>query len=407
MSKLALFGGKPVRKTPFHSWPVYGLEEEQNLIKVLQKSSWGVGKRTGVINEFEEKFAAYHDATSAVACTNCTQAIEIALSASGVRAGDEVIVPAYTFIATASAPARIGAVPIFADINRDTLLIDPESVESLITPRTKAIIPVHFSGHLADVKTLRGIADKYGLALIEDAAQAHGARRDGFGPGFYGPATFSFQYSKNMTAGEGGIIISNDSSFIEKCWEHIWHGRKKGGLWYQHFETTSNYRMTEWSAAVLLAQLERLPKQNRRRMDNANYLADLLKKDGFILPAAVDVHVEVHSRLLFLMKLNKAVFNNVPQSRVVEALAAEGLPIMPGYSFPVYKNPAFQDGNWGLKGLPHNYDYTKVNLPGVEAACLDTVWFIHNVLLGEKEDMDDIAAGIKKVGENAKELEVA
>jgi len=397
MSKLALFGGTPVRTDPFHVWPIYEEQEEINLINVLHKSKWGVGKRTGVINEFEEKFAAYHKASSAVACTNCTQAIEIALSVSGVEPYDEVIVPAYTFIATASAPARIGATPVFADIDKDTLVMDPASVESVITSKTKAILPVHFSGHFADMRELGRIADKHGLAIVEDAAQAHGAKWDRIDPGAYGPATFSFQYSKNMTAGEGGIIISKDDAFIEKCWEHIWHGRKKGGLWYQHFETTSNYRMTEWSAAVLLAQLDRLTEQNNRRMDNANLLTELLNEDGFMIPTTVDSRTEIHPRHLFLMQLNRNLFKDIPKDRISEALVAEGIPVMPGYKFPLYKNPAFQEREWPV-------NYKDIHLPVVEAACEDTMWLIHHVLLGDKKDMYDIAMGIRKIAKNIKEL---
>lgn len=404
MSKLALFGGEPVRTKPFHSWPVYGEEESSNLNNVLKKSKWGVGKRTGVINEFENNFAEYHGVKSAVACTNCTQALEISLSCSEIEAGDEVIVPAYSFVATASAPAKIGAVPVFADIDKESLLIDIDSVERVITNKTRAIIPVHFAGQMADMLRIKELADKYGLAVIEDSAQAHGARRGGMCPGTLNPATFSFQYSKNMTAGEGGIIVGNNEEFIDKCWEHIWHGRKKGGLWYEHFETTSNYRMTEWSAAVLLAQLGRLKEQTKRRMENAEYLSNLLNLDGFLIPASVCGDVEVHSCHLFLMRINRDLFPEVSKTRLVEALAAEGLPIMPGYRFPLYRNPAFQNGNWGIPGVHKSVDYRNVYLPGVERACEDTVWFIHNVLLGEKEDMEDIASGIRKVFESINEL---
>lgn len=404
MSKLAIIGGDPVREAPFHGWPIYGVEEEENLLRTLKTNKWQVGKRTGIINEFEEAFAAYHEASVAVACTNCTQALEIALSVSGVKAFDEVIVPAYTFIATASAVAKIGAVPVFADINPDTLLIDPASIEKLITTKTKAIVPVHFAGQMADLKRISDIATKYGLVLVEDAAQAHGAKRSGRYPGFCGPATFSFQYSKNMTAGEGGIIISKDSSFIEKCWEYIWHGRKKGGLWFEHFETTSNYRITEWSAAVLLAQLGRLSDQNKRRAENAAYLSEDLRKDGFLLPCAVDDEIEVHARHLFPMRINRDVFDDVSKERLVGVLSSEGMPIVSGYMFPLYKNPAFQKGRWGIRGLDYSSTYTEINLPQTEKVCLDVVWIVHNVLLGTKEDMDDIVKGIRKVAEHVDEL---
>lgn len=403
MSELAILGGEPLRKTPFHGWPIYGQEEERALLDVLQKSKWGIGKRTGVINEFEEQFASYHNAKSAVACTNCTQALEIILSVLGIGIGDEVIVPSYTFIATASAVTRVGATPVFADIDKNTFLIDSLSIESLISPKTKAIICVLFSGHFPDMHKIKEIAEDNDLFIIEDAAQAHGARWDGYSPGCFGPAAFSFQYSKNMTAGEGGIIISQDSSFIERCWEHIWHGRKKGGLWYEHFETTSNFRITEWSAAVLLAQLKRLTEQNNLRMNNAQYLTELLKKNGLVFPAQIDPRTEVHPRHLFLMRINTDAFRDIPKDNIAKALNAEGIPVVPGYKFPLYKNPAFQNANYGLKNLEKK-TYKDTRSPNAELVCSDSLWLIHNILLGSKEDMEYIANGFLKLQKNIEDL---
>lgn len=403
MSTLALLGGQPIRTQPFARWPIYGKEEEEYLIQCLHENRWAVGKRTGIINQFEEKFAAYHQAKKSVACTNCTQALEILLAVHGIEPNDEVIVPAYTFIATASAVAKVGAHPIFADINPDTLLIDPRSVEALITDRTRAIIAVHFAGQFADMEALSRIARSHNLTLIEDSAQAHGAKWKGVYPGHYAPAAFSFQYSKNMTAGEGGIIISNNETLIEKCWKYIWHGRKKGGLWYEHFETTSNYRLTEWSAAVLLAQLERLESQNQKRMVNANYLTESLNQDHYLFPCLVDSRVEIHPRHLFPMRINRDIFGSIPKETLVKALAAEGLPIMPGYKFPLYKNPAFQNGKYGLPGSQKK-DYTDICLHSTEEACKNTIWIIHHTLLGTIQDMNDIVSGIQKVALNVREL---
>lgn len=405
-NQLAFFGGSPVRKTPFHGWPVYGEEEEKNIKEVLQATKWGIGKRTGVIERFEKDFAAYHQIENAVACTNCTQALEVSLLAAGVKAFDEVILPAYTFIATATAVAKIGAIPIFADIQPETLLIDPAKVEKLITPKTKAILPVHFAGQMVDLEALEVIVNQRNLKIIEDAAQAHGAKRGGSFPGNYGPACFSFQYSKNMTAGEGGIILSKDKDFIDRCWEIIWHGRKKGGLWYEHFETTSNYRITEWSAAVLLAQLTRLSVQTKHREENAKYLTELLLADNVFLPTFVDPKVQVHSRHLFPLRINRQIWGDISKQKIVDVLNAEGIPVLPGYKFPLYRNPAFQNGNWGINGINKNQSYKDLFLEGAEIACQDTIWLIHNILLGTREDMFDISFAINKLKDNISQLYV-
>lgn len=403
MSKLALFGGSPLRTSKFHGWPVYKEEEEASILKVLHANKTGLGKRTGVLDEFEKKFSEFHQAPFAIACTNCTQALEIMLAAYDIGPGDEVILPAYTFIATASCVTKVGATPVFADINYKTLLIDLDKLEELVTPNTKAIIAVHFAGQFVDMERVMAFAAKHGLKVIEDSAQAHGARWKDKSPGFYAPATFSFQYSKNMTAGEGGIIISHDEGFINKCWEQVWHGRKKGGLWYEHFETTSNYRMTEWSAAILLPQLDRLAGQNKTRMENAHCLERLLEEKSYVFSTETDSRVQVHPRHLFPIQINRNLLGDIPKARLVEALLAEGIPVLPGYKFPLYKNPAFQNGNWGNKRIEKK-DYRNLILSSSENACSDTVWLIHNTLLGTEEDMKDINSAVTKVCENLDEL---
>ncbi len=409
---LALLGGSPVTKKEFASWPQYGKEEEKQLLQVLYKTKFGIGKRVGKIQEFEEKFAAEHEARYAAACTNCTHALEIMLSVCGAGAGDEVIVPSYTFIATASAVTRIGAVPVFADIDLNTYTMDVKKLEPLVTKRTKAIVPVHFAGHFSDMHGINKIARKYKLAVIEDAAQAHGGKWDGHFAGHYGAgAGFSFQYSKNMTAGEGGIIVTNDKEFYERCWSTIWHGRKKGGLWYEHFQATSNFRMTEWQAAVLLAQLKKLKAQTRRRMENAAFLDDELKNVAEIRVAGGDGKMDVHPRHLYIIRFLEAHFKNIPKDKIVKALNAEGIPALSGYAFPLYKTPAFQNNQFGIKNCqlnkkiyPKNISYKKTFHPSAEKACRESVWLLHPALLGTKKDMKHIADAFKKVVKHRSDL---
>ncbi len=409
MELLAISGGKPVRQKEFTKWPIYDKREEENLIGVLYKSKWGIGKRTGVINEFEEKFSGYHNRRFGISNTNCSHSLEIVLAANGIGAGDEVIVPSYTFIATASAVCQVGAVPIFTDVNASDYCLNPDSVESLISDKTRAIIAVHFAGHFADMLRLSEIAKKNNLLLIEDAAQAHGAKWNGDFPGKMSvAATFSFQYSKNMTAGEGGIILTDSNQLADAYWEYIWHGRKKQGLWYEHFRTSSNYRMTEWQAAVLLAQLEKLPEQNRIRDLNGRFLDEELAKISGVEPLRVDPLTNIHPRHLYIFKLTD---KEIPKEIFIKALNAEGIPALPGYGFPLYKNPAFLNKKFGSKSCQlkcriynKEIDYTGVYNENAEKACKECIWILHNVLLGQREDMKDIVAAIKKVLENKREL---
>jgi len=409
--KLAVHGGPPVRKKPYRPiWPNFGKEEERQLLDVLRITKEGMGKPIGKITEFEEKFAAFHHAGAAVVCTNCSQALEIMLAVAGVTPGDEVIVPAFTYVATAGAVVAIGAIPVFADINPRTYQIDPSSIEEVITSRTTAIIPVHFAGHFADMERIYSIADKHNLTVIEDAAQAHGAKWNGKYPGQYGIAAgFSFQYSKNMTSQEGGAIISQQSNFIEKCWEYIWYGRHKSEPWYQHYRITSNYRLTEFQGAILLAQLAKLPEENRKRSVNADILDSLLEEVASVTPAFVDPRMEVHPRHLYPIRFSSEVIEKAGSKKaLVDAVNAEGIPLLFGYEFPLNRAPAFLDKKFRTDGwFKHIYgavDYSKVELPESERACRETAWFLHPALLGNEQDMLDISAALKKVVTHAEEL---
>src|SRR5438874_2942902 len=199
--KLALLGGTPGRTRPFTSWPIFGKPEEKRLLRTLRSGQWG--RLDGPeVSEFENRFAAMHDCKHGIAVVNGTVSLRIALMAAGIRAEDEVIVPPYTFFSTASAVIEANAIPVFADIDLNTFNLDPKAVEAAITPRTRAIIPVHFAGQPAEMDVIMAIANKHRLIVIEDAAHAHGARYKNRLAGSIGHiASFSFQSSKNMTSG--------------------------------------------------------------------------------------------------------------------------------------------------------------------------------------------------------------
>lgn len=392
MSKLAVEGGTPVRTKPFPAWPVFGELEERLLLEVLHSGKWG-GTGRIKLPELERRFAEIHDAKHAIPVVNGTVAITVALQAAGVRPGDEVIMPPYTFFATAAAPLMFGAVPVFADVDERTLLIDPAKVEALITPRTKAIVPVHIAGAPADMTALKAIADKHGLRLIEDAAQAAGARWDGRGVGAIGDlGTFSFQSSKNINAGEGGMILTNDDELADRAWTLTNAGRIRGGEWYQHEAVGWNLRMTEFQAAILLGQLSRLESQMAIRERNARLLTELLRDIPGVRTPVYDPRVDRHAYHLFLFMIDGDLPGRPDKREICRMLNAEGIPAHEGY-VPLHKNRAVLEDIRKWTGETRSY-----SCPVAERACeREAFWFPQNVLLGDERDMHDIADAIRKV----------
>ena len=398
---LALFGGRPVRDRPFSAWPVFGQPEEQRLLRTLRSGQWGRLDGNEVA-EFESRFAVMHGCRHGVAVVNGTVSLRIALLAAGVRAGDEVIVPPYTFFSTASAVVEANAVPVFADIELDTFNLDPAAVASAITPRTKAVIPVHFAGQPVDMDSITALAKKHGITVIEDAAHAHGAGYRGRPAGSLGhAASFSFQSSKNLTAGEGGIITTNDDALAEACRSIQNCGRVTGGVWYEHHTISGNYRLGEFQGAVLNCQLDRLEDQTRTRDANGRYLAARLTQLAGLHPQVRTGDCTRHSHHLFMLRLDEAAFG-APPAAVLRALEAEGIPCSPGYGFPLYQQPMFRNRAFGpylsdVESLP---DYRNVSCPNSELICRQCVWLGQELFLGPRQDMDDIAAAFEKVHEH-------
>jgi len=406
MTKLTIKGGEPLRKKPWPKWPIFDVEEDEAIREVVQSGVWGIGGKKVV--EFEEKFASYQQAKYGVAVTNGTTGLEIALKALDIKAGDEVIIPAYTFIATATVVIEVNALPVFADIDPSTYTLDPKSVEATITDKTKAIVPVHIAGCPVDMDGIMRIAKKNDLKIIEDACQAWGAEWKGRRVGAIGNlGAFSFQSSKNITSGEGGIIVTNDRQLYELCWSYHNCGRTVGGAWYQHVLLGANYRMTEFQAAVLLVQLLRLDGHTKIRSENALYLSKELSKIRGVEPLHPSKDVTRHAYHLYIFKYNKEDFSGLPRSKFVEALNAEGIPCSLGYT-PLYKQASLlkmAQNQLYSRLYGKKADYSKVELPVTEKACTDEgVWFYQSMLLGTKEDMDDIVNAIAKIKENAEEL---
>lgn len=398
--KLAIRGGTPVRTAPFPSWPVSDQREEKALIEVLRSGDWGVLTGTKV-KEFEQRFAAYQEARYGTCVVNGTAALEIAMRALGVGPGDEVITTPYTFIATVNAILLVGAVPVFVDIDPETCLMDVGQLEAAVTGRTKAIMPVHLAGCPVDMDAVMDVASRHGLAVVEDACQAWGTEWRGQRVGAIGDlGTFSFQASKNITAGEGGIIVTNDDELAERCWSLHNVGRRHGGAWYEHVRIGWNYRMTEWQGAVLLVQLERLDGHQARRDANARYLREQLVAVDGVYPLTVDSRVTRHSWHLFIFRYDAEEFGGLPRDRFLETLKAEGIPCMPGY-VPLHRTPAVVEGinrNRRLIEGTSSEDWEPPHLPALERICRqECVWLPQNVLLGDQKDMQDIVEALAKI----------
>ena len=406
-SPLAIHGGTPAANVEWPKWPVWDDAERRGLLGVLESGQWWYGEQ---VRAFEQAYAVFHNVRYAVTCTNGTTAIEAGLRAIGVVPGDEVIVPSYTFVATASAVVTVGAVPVFADIEPDTLCLGPKDVDARVTPRTRAIIPVHVAGRFADMAGLTAVAAKHGLQILEDAAHAWGSMLDGAGPGTIGRcATFSFQVTKNMTAGEGGIILTNDEGLADLCRSFMHCGRRKGSNWYDHDYLGTNARMTEFQAAILLAQLARLPDQIARRERSAAILDQRLAQLPGLRLIRPEPRMTRRSFHMYIFRVDEQALG-ISRDRFVEALAAEGVPASRGWYHPIYANGVFQNS---AAATPHGIisplagrglDYTRVRCPVAEQVCRDAVWIPQNVLLADERDIRVVADAVEKVCARAKDL---
>ena len=395
---LALYGGKKTVTKSF-SWPKFDESDVLAVTEVAQSGQWGNPDCTGLVEKFEREFAMYCGSKYALSCVNGSVALRLALIASGVRPGDEVIVPPYTFIATATIVIEANCVPVFVDIEPDTYNLDPAKIEAAITHRTKAIIPVHFAGQACNMDRIMSIAGKYGLTVIEDAAHAHGGVYKQKKLGSIGHAgCFSFQSSKNLTAGEGGMVVTDDEKLFDMINSLRNVGRVKGGQWYEHHYAGCNYRITQFQAALLSQQLTRLDAQTKLRNDNGQYLSELLSSIKGIRPLTRGHGETMHTYHLYILRYDPAEFNGLPKKEFSEMLAAEGVPSFMGYPKPLYEQPLFRNKNFMCYAIPEYVDYSNVHCPVAEKACYhEAVWILQHAMLGSREDMKEFAAAIKKI----------
>lgn len=407
MSELALFGGTKTKSKPFPDWPQYDENERRALEEVLESRVWWRTPGTKTL-AFEQAFAKYHGARHGIAVTNGTAALEVTTEALGIGPGDEVIVPDFTFMATASAVLFAGALPVLVDVDARTHCLDPDLTEAAITPRTKAIVAVHMGGHPADLDRLLEMAHKHGIALVEDSAHAHGSEWRGRKIGTFGKAaTFSFQASKLMTAGEGGMIISNDDEFERLARSVHDCGRMPGKWFYSHFIYGSNYRLSEWQGAVLNVQLSRLEPQTRHRHQNGRLLDKLLGEIPGITPQLCDSRCTRNGQYAYIFHVDANHFAGISTENFIAALNAEGIPTQASYP-PLHELDCFRNGEYRkcLSGAQatERHVFLEQKFPHTQRAAWETVWIPQFALLGDEEDMQEIAAAIGKIQRNASSI---
>jgi len=411
----AILNGKPVRTKGWPVWPIWDPEaDEKRLIEDIRSGIWS---RSSLVTEFEEKWAAALEAKRSLAVVNGTNALIASLVQFGIGGGDEVIIPPYTFIATAAAVLATGAMPVFADVDVETFQINPERLEEKITPRTRAIMPVHILGLPANMPRILEIAKKHNLIVIEDACQAHLAEINHRKVGTFGHAgCFSFQNSKNLAIGEGGAIVSDDPEFMDRCYSYHNYGNPFGTVTGAVGAGTlipgNKLRLTEYQAAIGLAQLKRVDSQTTTRNVNAEYLKSKIKSIPGIIPYKLYDNVTRAAFHLFPFRYKKEEFKDLPRTDFLKALTAEGIPCSGGYQ-PLNKMPflgnAFQSKNF-KKMYPSNMlDINKYNeqnrCPVNDQLCNEeAVWLTQNMLLGQKTDMDDIYVAIEKIHRNAEKI---
>ncbi len=412
MGKLAITGGEPARREPFAAWPAYTEKERQALEYVLIHHNWGGQPFPGkYADAFGKKFAEFHTAQYGQCVNTGTVAIQAALKAIDIRPGDEVIVPAYTWEGTVGPVLLANAVPVFVDIDPDTYCLDARLIEPAITDKTRAILPVHLGMRFADLDEIMPIARKHSLKVIEDCAHAHGGMWRDRGAGSTGDlGAFSFQSSKLITAGEGGAVITNNLEYFERVQSYINAGRASVTDKFHHRLIGFNYRLGEFQAAVLSAQLERLPEQAKIRQDNMEYFESRLGNRpglGWLKPEPRITRLAPYG---FVLKYFSEQVNDIPRAAFVAALQGEGIPCDGLFYEPVYRSSLFPlDPNdypalsWGR---PAPLDLRNLcRCPVSErAAYHEAVWFSHHLFLGGRENTDSIADAIAKVLENIEEL---
>jgi dTDP-4-amino-4,6-dideoxygalactose transaminase len=408
MTELAIRGGSPVRPEGFPAWPVWDEREIQAVTEVVRSGNWGGFPEPGPkAAEFEAKFAAYQGADFGVLMANGTVTMEVALKALGIGWGDEVILPALTFAATAYAPMAAGALPVIVDVTPETWTIDPALVEAAITPRTKAVIPVHLGHQMADMDRLTEIARARGLTIVEDCAHAHGQRWNGKGAGCIGEfGSFSHQSSKILTGGEGGTLLTNDEHLARRAHSIVDCGRAKDPE-EKDYTFGANYRLGELHAALLVTQMDRFEDQRVQREEAARVFEELVPQVPGVRIMPHDPRITRWSFYNYIFAIDPDAFAGATNWVVAAALEAEGVPAEVQYP-PMSRYELFQPS---LSRLPvavefaERLDPSKMSFPMAEAAGLrESIYLQENALRAGRQGIEAIVEALAKVQEHAVEL---
>jgi dTDP-4-amino-4,6-dideoxygalactose transaminase len=407
MSNLALHGGQPVRTEPYPAWPVHDERDVEAVTAVIRSGQWGgfpyPGPQTA---EFTRRFADMQGGGHAIAMANGTITMEVALRAADIGWGDEVIVPAYTFQATAAAPMAAGAIPVIVDIDPESYCIDPQAIEAAITPKTKAIIVVHLAAQMTDMDAVMDIAERHNLIVIEDCAHAHGAKWRGHGAGTIGHfGSFSLQSSKILTTGEGGVLLCRTPELAARVTSIINCGRP-----YDENEQVvalgANFRMTELQSALGNVAIERFPEQARQREEMAAYMDEALSEVPGIRVLKRDARHTSRAVYCYVFALNPALFG-AENGPVCAALEAEGIPADTGYP-AMHRYPLFQPRLSKLpvpSAFPERFQFEQMHLPEAErAAEHEAVWLEESVFRAGPQGVDDVVAALRKIQGHAAEL---
>src|SRR6185436_4177302 len=413
MSELAIFGGPKTRTEAYPAWPVWDQRDIDAVTDVIKSGRWGgfpyPGPKTA---ELARNFAELQGGGYAVPMINGTITMEVALRAAGIGWGDEVIVPGYTFQATASPPMAAGPIPVIVDIDPNNYCLDPKAVAKAITPRTKAIIPVHLGSNMADMDELMALAEKYDLIVIEDCAHAHGAKWNGQGAGTIGHfGSFSLQSSKTLTTGEGGILLCRTPELAAKAASIIDCGRPHalgGGAEDEsmEYQVGGNFRLSEIAAALALVGIERFPAQAKQREEMAAYMDDALSEVKGIRLLRRDPRHTTRSFYRYIFAIDPDEFG-MEHDLLAGAMGAEGIECWTGYE-AMNNYTLFQPQKSKLAvpiAFPEYFDLKNFKLPEAERACEhEAVWLDEAVFRTGPKGVDDAVAAIKKIQKNAKEF---
>jgi dTDP-4-amino-4,6-dideoxygalactose transaminase len=409
--KPALLGGTPVHQGDWPPWPEWRESWEPEIVEVLRSGRWSCSGGGGPVADFEAAWAELLGAKRCVATASGSTALITSMHVMGVDAGDEVITSPFTFIATYNTILMRKALPVFADTDPATLTMDPASIESRITERTRAILPVHIYGLPCDMDPINAIAEKHNLFVIEDACQAWLGAYHGRKCGTLGDlGCFSFQNSKHIHAGEGGAIVGNSDELLDSC--HAFHncGRSHGSFnGHGYFSQGTNCRMTHYQAAMLLQQFEKLVEETNRRQENADHLSAGLRE----IPGIQPMRLPENSRAvwhLYAFRYHADEFHGLPRNSFIRALRAEGIPCGGGYHEQYYdglldeaiNSRAFKRlfSAERLKAYRDSFE----ELQGNKQACETTVTLFHSRLLADRGDMDHVIDAVRKIHAHSAEL---